>query len=142
MVARGKLVWYTTVYMGLTFIKAIVKNPQHPQKLIEEEFLVDSGATYSVVPHEKLEKIGVKPLSVMSFTLADGTKTTRHVGEATFEFEGIKRTSPVIFGKKGDSALFGVMTLESLGLMLDPFQRKLRPMKLFLAKRICITNPF
>lgn len=119
--------------MGLTFITAKLINPKNENNSIEQDFLVDSGATYSVVPQEKLERIGVKPLDTMTFTLADGTKTTRKIGEAMFELEGIKRTSPVVFGKKGDSALFGAMTLESLGLILDPFQRKLRPMKLFMA---------
>lgn len=119
--------------MGLTFVQARVINPKTEKESFEEEFLVDSGATYSVVPQEKLERIGVKPLDTMTFTLADGMKTERKIGEAMFEFEGIKRTSPVVFGKKGDSALFGALTLESLGLILDPFQRKLRPMKLFMA---------
>ena len=120
--------------MGITFVKVIISNPKNEKKAIEEEFLVDSGAIYSVVPKEKLEKIGVKPLDTMTFTLADGTHTTRETGEAMFEFEGMKRTTPVVFGKRGDSTLLGAMTLEALGLILDPFQRKIRPMKLFLAK--------
>lgn len=119
--------------MGLTFIKATIMNPKSESQTFEEEFLVDSGATYSVVPQEKLKKIGVKPLDAMTFTLADGTKTKRKIGEAMFEFGGTRRTSPVVFGEKGDSSLFGAMTLETLGLVLDPFQRKLRPMKLFMA---------
>jgi hypothetical protein len=38
----------------------------------------------------------------------------------------------VILGIPGDEPLLGVVTLEILGLVLDPFQRTLRPMKLRL----------
>ncbi len=38
--------------------------------------------------------------------------------------------SKVIFGEPGDAALLGAITLESLGPMLDPLKRQLRPMRL------------
>ena len=41
--------------------------------------------------------------------------------------------SKVIFGRPGDAALIGAVTLEELGLMLDPLKRELRPMRLLLA---------
>jgi hypothetical protein len=41
--------------------------------------------------------------------------------------------SPVILGEPGDSALLGVVTLENLGLVFNPFTRTLHPMKLLLA---------
>jgi len=39
----------------------------------------------------------------------------------------------VIFGEKGDSVLVGSVSLEVLGLMLDPFKRELRPLPMLLA---------
>jgi hypothetical protein len=49
------------------------------------------------------------------------------------EVEGQQKApSTVVLGKKGDSALLGAITLENMGLMVDPFNRKLRPMKLML----------
>ncbi|KKQ84430.1 MAG: hypothetical protein UT08_C0018G0036 [Candidatus Woesebacteria bacterium GW2011_GWB1_38_8] len=39
----------------------------------------------------------------------------------------------VVIGQKDDSPLLGVITLEGMGLMVDPFSRKLRPMRLMLA---------
>ena len=59
------------------------------------------------------------------FSLADGRHISRKVGNALYEYEGIQRAAPILFGEKGDSALLGVFTLEALGLTLDPFKRKL-----------------
>ena len=42
-------------------------------------------------------------------------------------------TRPVIMGRRGDEALLGALTLEALGLVLDPFKRELHPMRLMLA---------
>ena len=121
--------------MGITYVKATIKNPQRPSQSVEKEFLVDSGAYYTVMPGSELKKIGIKPHRKQEFVLADGTKLEREIGDAIFEFEGIRGAAPIIFGKKGDKHLLGAITLEALGLILDPFQRKLHPMK--LEKKIC-----
>ena len=38
----------------------------------------------------------------------------------------------MILGEAGDVALLGAVTLESLALVLNPFDRSLKPMRLFL----------
>ena len=98
------------------------------------EFLVDSGAVYSLVPAGVLRKLGLRPYRTESFTLADGTKIKRKVGDAYFEINRLRGPAPVIFGEKGDEPLLGITALESLGLVLDPFKRQLRPMRLLLAR--------
>ncbi|WP_211230053.1 hypothetical protein [Desulfovirgula thermocuniculi] len=40
--------------------------------------------------------------------------------------------TPVILGEPGDEALLGVVTLEILGLVLNPFNRTLQPMRAIL----------
>lgn len=118
--------------MGLTVIKVMIKNPENPSLQIEEEFLVDSGATYSVVPKQKLFQLGMQPHRTQEFMLADGTKITRDIGDAVFEFQGTRAAAPIIFGEEGDSYLLGAFTLEALGYVLDPFKRELRPMKMLM----------
>ncbi|OGC59510.1 hypothetical protein A3A70_01340 [candidate division WWE3 bacterium RIFCSPLOWO2_01_FULL_42_11] len=120
--------------MGITFIKATIRNPQDPKRMLEEKFLVDNGATYSLVLANKLKKLGIKPHRKQEFVLADGTKVTREIGDAIFEFQGVRAAAPIVFGVKGDEPLFGAFSLKALGLVLDPFQRKIHPAKLFLAK--------
>jgi len=39
----------------------------------------------------------------------------------------------VILGEPGDEPLLGVVTIEILGLVLNPFKRTLEPMRMLLA---------
>ncbi len=111
--------------MGLSKVNLKVRNPAKPNKFFESEFLVDSGASFTVVPSTELKKLGIKPQGEEQFVLADGKIISRKVGSALYEYEGTERAAPVLFGQKGDSKLLGVFTLEALGLSLDPLKRKL-----------------
>ncbi len=66
-------------------------------------------------------------------TLVDGTTIQRHVSECRFAYKGTDAFSPVILGEPNDEALLGAVTLENLGLVLNPFERTLQPMRLRLA---------
>lgn len=118
--------------MGLTHIKASVANPAKPRRSVRLTFFVDSGAVYSVVPGSVLRKLGVKPHSRRSFILADGSQITRRMGDLLFRFDQRQGASPVIFGEEGDSTLFGSVSLEALGFILDPIRRELRPLPMLL----------
>jgi clan AA aspartic protease len=116
--------------MGLTFIDAVVTGPQGRSRPVK--FLVDSGASYSLLPHDVWQELELKPLDKLDFTLADGAVIERDVSECQIRINGDQRHSPVILGIPGDEPLLGVVTLEILGLVLDPFQRTLRRMRLRL----------
>lgn len=119
--------------MGLTVLEIEVGNPANPEVTERLEFLIDSGAIYSVVPARMLKKLGIKPLSEQEFRLADGTKIIRKKGIALFKYEDRVGGADVIFGQKGDSMLLGAFTLEALGLVLDPLKRELKPLPMILA---------
>jgi aspartyl protease family protein len=118
--------------MGLTHVEMIVANPRNPKKTKKLSLPVDSGAVYSVVPKTVLNQLGVKPHSTKVFTLADGSQIRRKVGDLLFKLDEHQGASPVIFGERGDSALFGTVSLEALGLLLDPIRRELRPLPMVL----------
>ena len=122
--------FHLEIEMGLTDVRVTISNPAEPSRARELDFLVDSGATYSVVPREILQEIGIMPAGVERFRLADLTRIQREVGNALFTFQGKTRSSPVMFGEEGDATLLGVMTVEALGLVLDPLRQELRPMEL------------
>lgn len=111
--------------MGMTRAALKVKNPKNPSQSFMGKFLVDSGATHTVVPEDVLKKLGIKPKWEEEFSLADGRIIKRWVGNALYEFEGRESAAPVLFGEKDDSLLLGTFTLEALGLTLDPLKRKL-----------------
>ncbi len=118
--------------MGLTHVAVTVANPTRPRWRARLSLLLDSGAQYSVVPEAVLKKLGIVPRRTESLILAGGTEIKRRVGEARFVLDGNEGVSPVIFGEKDDGSLLGVVSLEVMGLMLDPLQRKIRPMRLML----------
>jgi len=109
-----------------------IANPAKPEVRQRLEFIVDSGATYSVVPSRILRRLEIKPLTRESFRLANGTSIVRRKGAAIFKYQKWIGGSDVIFGEEGDATLLGALTLEALGLSLDPIRRELRPMTLIL----------
>ncbi len=120
--------------VGITFARVNVSNPRRPDlDAIEIEFLIDTGAIYSAMPTNVLEMLGVARLGRHEFTLADGTHQAYDVGEAFFELDTRGGTSRVVFAPDGVTPLLGAVTLESLGLMVNPVTRELMPMRLFLA---------
>jgi len=119
--------------MGLTFLELEVANLSRPDIAEKLEFLIDSGAIYSVVPAPVLDGLGIEPMAEDEFRLANGSKIRRHRGFALFRLGNRVGGSDVIFGEAGDSVLLGVLTLESLGFVLDPIRRKLEPLPMILA---------
>ena len=119
--------------MGLTNQKLVVKESRRARRKAAVNFLIDSGVVYILVPASTLKQLGIHPYRKVDFSLADGRTITREVGDAYFECRGEGGAAPVIFGEKGDEPLLGAMTLESIGLVLDPFKRRLIPMRMLLA---------
>jgi clan AA aspartic protease len=119
--------------MGITYIEGKVEGPTGKKSDIR--FLVDSGATYSLLPKKIWESIDLKEKRKMSFSLADGTSVERGISEAYLVLKEGEAHTPVILGEKEDEALLGVVTLEIMGLVFNPFDRTLHPMRM-LMKRI------
>ena len=120
-------------HMGITTVRVALVNARDDDRRTETDMVVDSGAIYSVVPSSVLNEIGVEPRRTETFWLADGRSVRRKMGEVRFEIQGKEAVSKVIFGRPGDSPLLGMVTLESLGLSLDPLKRTLNPLKLMIA---------
>jgi clan AA aspartic protease len=117
--------------MGLTYIEGTVTGPKRRRATLK--FLVDSGASYTLLPQKVWRAIGLKATDAVTCTLADGTEVKRNVSDCFITLPQGKRQTPVILGQKGDEALLGVGTLEQFRLVLNPFNRKLQPMRMMLA---------
>ncbi len=89
--------------------------------------LVDTGATYSVLPTSLLRnRVGVSPDTHMVFTFANGDQARLPVGEARFQFGDRQGTSKVVFGEE-NQYLLGATTLQILGLIADTTEHRLIP---------------
>jgi len=119
--------------MGMTEVRVRVVNLAVSRRFAEVDMVVDSGAIYSVVPAGVLRRIGVEPREAQVFSLANGESVRRELGDVRYEIDERSGAAPVIFGRRGDAPLLGVVTLEALGLRLDPLRRRLRPMRLMIA---------
>ena len=117
---------------------ATVTGPGHPtsgeghnprlERVIEQEFIVDSGAIYALCRRpccggwvSAVARRLRWPTAVISLYRLRHLRNRRPAG-----------ASKVIFGAPGDASLLGAVTLEELGLMLDPLRRELRPLPMQL----------
>jgi predicted aspartyl protease len=119
--------------VGMTYIAGRVTRPESRRQAVNVRFIVDSGAVYSVLPESVWKRLRLERTRKAQFSLADGTLIERGVSRCTFEIAGVSDTSPVVLGGPRDAPLLGMVTLETLGLMLNPLTRELLPMKLLLA---------
>ena len=117
--------------MGITYVEGMAVGSSGRQA--EARFWVDSGATYTLLPEKVWKAIGLTPQRRITFTLADGTAVERNVSECLIRLSQGKGHTPVILGEAQDEALLGVVTLEILGLVLNPFTRQPQPMRMLLA---------
>ena len=117
--------------MGVVYIEGTVTGPTDKRETVR--FLVDSGVTYTLLPEKAWKTIGLAPKRTVVFTLADGTTVERKVSECHISLPEGEGYTPVILGQPGDEALLGVVTLEILALVLNPFTRELQPMRMLLA---------
>lgn len=115
--------------MGMFKKRIKVSNSREPDRSFEQEFWVDTGALYSFIPEDYLERIGVEPTTKRNLILADGRQDTRLLGFCDFQIEGFEECipCPVIFAPKGSLFLLGTTALENFGVEVDPIQKRLKP---------------
>lgn len=111
--------------VGLTYVPVTVINPSEPERTWEGDFLVDTGSMNCVVPESVLLSIGIMPVAAREVFLFDGSSQRRLVANARFELLGDTTFSDVILGEDGEEPIVGLVVLESLGLIVDPFAEEL-----------------
>ena len=116
--------------MGVTYINGTATGPTG--KKVDVRFLVDSGTTYTLLPEAVWKELELVPKRDITFSLADGTTIDRSVSECHLQLPEGEAHTPVILGEKHDEAILGIVTLEILGLILNPFNRTLQPMRMLL----------
>ena len=112
--------------MGATHVTVTIRNPAQPERTWEGLFLVDTGATDSLVPRPHLEAIGLEPRGRRAYELADGSEVVLDVTVSEIEFMGEIVGGTVIMGADDAEPLLGVTALESVGIEVDPLNQRLK----------------
>lgn len=100
--------------------------PADPDRAWEGLFLVDTGATDSLVPRPRLESIGLRRKGRRVYELADGSEITMEITTADIEFMGETVGGTILFGEADAEPLLGVTALESVGIEVDPNNQRLK----------------
>lgn len=113
--------------MGTFSVIISVVNPLDPSKHTILDCLVDSGATYSILPAPFLEELGIRPLTEETFMVATGEQKTWPIGGVELQLDGRRGWSMVVFGPSGTPPVLGAHGLEALRLGVDAAHRRLIP---------------
>ena len=92
----------------------------------QSDFLVETGATDSMVVAAELKKIGVKAVGKMSYELANGNIEEYPFGLAEISFMDETTAGRVIFVPDNIEPILGVTALESAGITVDPANQQLK----------------
>ena len=122
--------------MGATHVTVTIRNPAEPHRTWEGLFLVDTGATDSLVSRQHLAAIGLAPKSQRVYELADGRETRMDITTADIEFMGEIVGGTILFGEANVEPLLGVTALESVGIEVDPNNQRLKRLPAVRLKRL------
>ena len=114
--------------MGTVTAAIEVGDPQG-ENFQEVELEVDTGSTYTALPREMLQALGVTVNRSVQSRLADGTAEMVETGQTTIRLAGNQFITTVIFAGEGEPSLLGVTTLEDALLAVDPVNNRLIPVE-------------
>lgn len=117
--------------MGHINVEVTLSNPEKPDLKEEMKALVDTGATFTVIPRDLARKLELRSLGSVTAKTASGIEEYEEA-EAKVKVMGRERTTPVLISNKLDVALLGVVTLEVLRLKVDPTTSKVEELPLLL----------
>ena len=121
--------------MGAIYVDVTIRNLAERDRCRSGRFLVDTGATDSLVPARWLRDIGLEPEETRSYELADGRALEIGVATARFEFMDSFTAGIVLFGDDDAEPLLGVTALESVGVEVDPREERLKKLPTIRLKR-------
>ena len=112
--------------MGVFHVRIEVGDPQGT-RFQAVDALVDTGASHTAAPASLLRRLGIEPYQRGSFQLADGRLVELDIGQTWVRVDGEQAITQVVFADEGTQPLLGAVTLEQLGLGIDPIRRQLIP---------------
>jgi len=114
--------WWLVV--GYVWVDAVIRNPI-TNRSASVKALVDTGATYTVIPRKIFEELKL-PLRGKRKVRTAKSLTELDVCEGVVEIMGRSTPTLILVSDDLDFALIGVTTLELLGLEVDPVTGELK----------------
>ena len=111
--------------MSTFTIPATLIHPDHRERSVSAEFLVDTGATYSLLPAEVVERLGLTAEEDFDALLANGEPVVYRLGEVRIRLGRRERTTIFVAGPPRCLPLLGAVTLEAFALAVDPRHQRL-----------------
>ena len=97
------------------------------EKVTTTRMLVDTGATFSVIPPDLGKLLGIKrPRRSVKVRLADNRSIRLGADVAILQVDEREAPATILVGKV-DEPILGVEALEALGLVVDPKKKRLSP---------------
>lgn len=117
--------------MGTFRVQIEVGDPEG-KRFQTVDALVDTGATNTTLPAPLLTGLGVTPYTTAVFELADGRELELEVGRTWVKVNGQQEFTQVVFANEGTEPILGAVTLEEMGLAVDPVGRRLQTVRKYL----------
>ena len=110
--------------MGIFSVPIEVGDPEGT-RFERVDAMVDTGATFTIMPEPVLDGLGVEPNRSGRFELADGSFRVFRMGETLVQVEGEELWTFVVFGDAEMQPILGAHTMEALGLAVDMARQRL-----------------
>lgn len=106
-------------------VTVTVMHPVHRERSVNVDFLVDTGATYVVLPPDIVNGLGLEIRMQRRIRLASGELGVWGLGDVHLRLNGEEHTTTFLAGPPGCRALFGAYGLELFWLTVDPVHQRL-----------------
>jgi aspartyl protease family protein len=116
--------------VGRVWVDAVIGNP-FTGRSVSARALVDTGATYSVIPRRVFEELQLPVIGRRSVITDRGSA---ELDECLGVVEVMSRRAytHILVSEDIDTPLIGTVTLETLGFEVDPITGGLKEAKIFL----------
>ncbi|MBI2172126.1 MAG: retroviral-like aspartic protease family protein [Chloroflexi bacterium] len=103
--------------MGQTLVTLTLHGPRGSAQV---EALADTGATFTKLPRNIVERVGLRAGYEVPVQLGDGRTITRPLALAEVEIQNVRRPVLVAVADNNEQPLAGYTTLEALGFKVNP----------------------
>ena len=113
--------------MSTFSVSATLIHPERRERSVALDLLVDTGATYTLLPAEVVAELELPTPEDCPVELASGELVVYDMGEVRMRLGGRERATVFLAGPPGCHGLLGAVTLEEFGLAADPRHQRLLP---------------